>query len=173
MRKSTSSDVAVGTSKFRKWILCIVGVLPLLCLSRSVAEGAGCKDTLSVRLGHTTETQADEEKSSAKAREFIWRHWTEKRCGKLLVRALSKEGVESTSHEKIQLLVGRAPVFIASISRSDGSTSSFHAYSVERVIPEVPYFAETARVVPTNKVIPPSQYRLRFRDKGGKLITDF
>jgi hypothetical protein len=143
------------------------------CLPRFVAEESTCKDTLSVEIGGIDQTQEHYDNSSAKAREFIWRHWTERRCADLFVRAISKEGVESESHDKIELLAEGKPVFVASISRSDGSSAYYKAFMIERVIPEVPYFVEKAKVIPADRVMAPSEYRLRFRDKDGKTITSF
>jgi hypothetical protein len=97
----------------RKWILCAAGGVAFFCLPGLVAEEAGCKDTISVKLGGVGETQSHFVDGMAKAREFIWRHWTEKRCGKLFVRSVSKEGVGSDSHDEIEVLGDGNPVYIA------------------------------------------------------------
>jgi hypothetical protein len=132
------------------------------------ADHSDCRDILSVKVAPIdgNRVRAD---SFAKIREFIWSHWIEKKCGKLLIHAVSKEGVVSDSNDRIILEQGK-PAFIGAISRSDGSSSSFEAYAVERVSLEPPYFVEDAKLIPNERIVAPSEYGLRLRTKTAKLL---
>ena len=137
------------------------------------AEDTPSKESLSVKIGDLRESKDHNKADMAKAREFIWRHWLERKCGDLIVTAWSKEGVRTDSRDKIQLLDGNVPVLKTTLSRSDGSSSGYEGYEIERIKTEVPYFPDQAKAIPDDETVPPSEYRLRFRDKVGKIITDF
>jgi hypothetical protein len=149
--------------KLWKWALCTVALLQTTCLAQLAADHFDCRDILSVKIAAIDGTRARAD-SFAKIREFIWSHWTESKCGKLLIHAMSREGVVSDSND---------PAFIGAISRSDGSSSSYEAYAVERVSLEIPYSVADAKLIPSERIVAPSEYQLRLRDKDGKVVADF
>jgi hypothetical protein len=129
----------------------------------------------------------------AEARGFLWQHWSEKKCGELFLTTWSREGVRTDSRYKVGL-VQDAILLTVNLSRADDPSApvdglavpasgtvkktspentSYLAYSVERIKPEVPYDVATAKVIESTESLPPSKYRLRFKDKDGKVITDF
>jgi hypothetical protein len=118
---------------------------------------------------------------------------SEKKCGVLFLTGWSREDVRTDSRYKVGL-VQDAMVLTVNLSRTDDpsapvdgltvpalggikraapESSSYPAYSVERVKPEVPYDVVTAKVIESTKSLPSSEYRLRFKDKEGKVVTDF
>ncbi len=162
---------AVRSRKPWIWALCTAALLQTTCLAQLAADHSDCRDILSVKIAAADGTRVRSD-SFAKIREFIWSHWTEKQCGKLLIHAVSKEGVVSDSNDRI-ILAGGKPVFIGAISRSDGPSSSYEAYAVERVSLGLSYSMADAKLIPSERTVAPSEYRLRLRDKDGKVIADF
>lgn len=151
-------------------------------------QDTDCKDTMRVEA-----RGADRATAKAEARGFLWQHWSEKKCGILFLTGWSREGVRTDSRYKIGLVQdamlltvnlsrtddpsapvdGLAVPASGSIKRAAPESTSYLAYSVERVKPEVPYDVATAKVIESTESLPPSKYRLRFKDKDGKVITDF
>jgi len=151
-------------------------------------QATDCKEAMRVEL-----RQANRASGKAEARGFLWQHWSEKKCGELFLTAWSREGVRTDSHYKVSL-VRDAMLLTVDLSRADDpsvpvdglavpasggiklaapESTSYLAYSVERVEPDVPYDVATAKVIESAKSLPSSKYRLRFKDKDGKVITDF
>jgi hypothetical protein len=157
----------------KRWarVLCTAALLQTACLAQSTADHSDCRDLLSIKISAVDRTLVPAD-SFATIREFIWSHWTEKKCGKLLIHAVSREGVVTDSNDRIILVEGKA-VFIGAISRSDGSSSSYEAHVIERVSPELPYSGSDAKLIPSERIVVPSKYRLRLRDKDGNVIADF
>jgi hypothetical protein len=172
-------------------LLCLLLLTPLFQGSMLLGEEADCKDLLRTEVPVLAEGRI--EKLSG-AREFLWRHWTDKKCGELFLTTWSKEGVRTDSHYRIEMTHPNATMLTVTLSRRDDptaavyalavpssgriertppETTSYRAYIIERVKPEVPYFVEKAKLIPKDKVVPPSKYRLRFRGEDGKVITDF
>jgi hypothetical protein len=162
-------------------------------LSPIMAQENGCKDSLTVRLEGEPHSQTHLQ-AWAKAREFIWSHWRQRTCADLLLTAWSREGVRTDSHYKIELVGQNVTVLSVTLARADDPSApvyglavpasgripavlpenrSYQAFVIERVKVRVPYFVEKAKVIPDDKVVPSSEYRLRFRDKDGQVITDF
>ena len=123
----------------------------------------------------------------AEARGFIWEHWVNHRLAKVIVTFRSLEGEPSTSEMFVEpddagvwhlsttierkLIDRRAfsdPKFKGTIEQTD----KYEAYIIERI--EVPSNGLSERIVisPDLKRGPES-YVLRFRDKEGRVITEF
>jgi hypothetical protein len=90
----------------------------------------------------------------------------------LIMTGWSKEGMRTDSREEIRLSDG-TPIYKATLTRSDGSHSVWEAHSIERIRADVPYFRSQARAIPDQEPVPPSGYKLRFKDSQGRIITDF
>jgi hypothetical protein len=159
--------------------------------SRAICgEDPGCKDSMRLEL-HWTDRGGPK---NADARAYLWQHWSERKCGELLLTTWSLEGVRTYSRFEITPVQPDAVVLTVVLSSADDpsaridglavpasgrikppppETTSYQAYTVERVKPEVPYVVATAKVIQGHESLPPSKYRLRFKDKDGKVITDF
>ena len=159
---------SASLNKFRL----IASVLPLIVLVAGIrAEEAICTDHLSIKIGGAGESQKHFSESLATARDFIWSHWTQRRCAVLIMTAWSIEGVRTDSHYEIQIS-NNTPIYTANLKRSDGSHSAYEAAHIERVRVEIPYFRSKAKIIPDDDLVPPDKYRLRFKDKEGKILTD-
>jgi hypothetical protein len=184
--RSQSSWRLLGLG-FRLVFLCVLALVQFFQSTALAGQDTDCKDTMRLELH-----MADHGKA-AEARGFLWQHWSEKRCGELFLTAWSREGVRTDSRYKIGP-VQDAMLLTVNLSRTDDpsapvdglavpasgtvkktspESTSYLAYSVERVRPEVPYDVATAKVIENTESLPPSKYRLRFKDKDGKVITDF
>ena len=169
--------------------------LVVLCLMSQMWMGevlsgkdAVCGDTMRTELYFRDRNSA----KYAESREFLWPHWTTKKCGDLFLTTWSLEGVRTDSHYKITPVRPDAVVLTVTLARSanrsapaDGGAAplsrntgakesrqiAYSAYTVDRIDPSVPYDLATAKAV--QGVLPPSKYKLRFKDKDGKAITDF
>jgi hypothetical protein len=160
--------------------------------SALLGQEMACQDVLRTELRDISTRR----EKHAEARLFLWSHWSENKCGELFLTAWSKEGVRTDSHYKIETTHENRMVLTVTLHTSEDpngpvdalavtasghiarqpvndETSSYQAYGVERVRPDVPFILEKAKLVPTNKVVPPSKYLLRFRDKDDKVIADF
>jgi hypothetical protein len=194
MTRSASAVKSVRSPNLRKWILWIAALSHAFCVVSLFAEDTGCGDTLSVKLGDIGETHTHFVEASAEAREFIWLHWTERTCGELFLTAWSVEGVRTDSVHKVESIPGNTVVLNATLSRAnDPSTPvlalavpasghieamraesrSYQASTIERIEVRIPFIVQDAKTIPDATIIPSSQYRLRFRDKDGKVITAF
>jgi hypothetical protein len=167
-------------------VLALVQLFPSIVLA---GQDTDCKDTMRVEL-HIADRASGKE---AEARGFLWQHWSEKKCGELFLTTWSREGVRTDSRYKVgpvrdaMLLTvnlsraddpsapvdGLAVPASGSVKKTAPESTSYLAYSVERIKPEAPYDVATAKVVESTESLPPSKYRLRFKDKDGKVITDF
>lgn len=173
---------------FCRLFLCVLALMQFLPSTALAGQDTDCKDTMRVELH-----QANRASGKAEARGFLWQHWSQKKCGELFLTGWSREGVKTDSRYKVGL-VQDAMLLTVNLSRADdpsapvdglavpasGSimravpeSTSYQAYSVERVKPEVPHDVATAKVIESAESLPPSKYRLRFKDKDGKVITDF
>lgn len=164
----------------------------LLFLPTSLLSGQenGCNDEIHVELHPSNEGRGRD----LEAREFIWEHWLEKKCGKVLLTAWSREGERTDSKYEIKASGRGAMILKVDITRyrnavsvADGrslSTSvevpttmrdliSYAAVNMERVLPKAPYSVTTAKVIRGDSHLSPSKYRLRFKDKEGIVIGDF
>ena len=180
-------------AKFQRWILRIA-LSQVLCIVSLFADNTVCRNTLSVKLGGTGETQTHYVENAAKAREFIWLHWTHRTCGELFLTAWSKEGVRTDSVYKVELTRGNTVVLNVTLSRTSDSsasvlglavppsgrvesvepeTRSYQATTIERIEVKIPFIARDAKTIPDAKTLPSSEYRLRFGDKDDKVITSF
>lgn len=155
------------------------------------AQPLECKDVLHTEWPITDTSWREK---VAGAREFLWRHWSDKKCAELFVTAWSREGVRTDSHYSIEAVDSNTMTLRVRLSRKDdpsapvdalaappsgriaraaAETHSYQAYTIERIEVKVPFIVETAKTIPDDKVLLPSKYRLRFRDKDGTVITDF
>jgi hypothetical protein len=169
--------------------LCAVATVQFVPSTALAEQGTDCKDTMRLEL-HMADRASGK---AAEARGFLWQHWSEKKCGELFLTTWSREGVKTDSRYKIGL-VQDAMLLTVNLSRTDdpsapvdglavpasGSakktapeSTSYLAYGVERIKPEVPYDVATAKMIESTESLPPTKYRLRFKDKDGKVITDF
>jgi hypothetical protein len=192
-RRCSLSDQSQGSWRLPGlgfcWVFLFVLALVRLFPSTALAgQDTDRKDTMRVEA-----RGADRAIAKAKARGFLWQHWSEKKCGVLLLTGWSREGVRTDARYKVGLVQdamlltvnlsraddpsapvdGLAVPASGSIKRAAPESTSYLAYSVERVKPEVPYDVATAKVIESTESLPPSKYRLRFKDKDGKVITDF
>jgi hypothetical protein len=172
---------------FRWLFLCVLALVQFFPSAALAGQDTDCKDTMRLELH-----MADHGKA-AEARGFLWQHWSEKKCGELFLTTWSREGVRTDSRYKIGL-VQDAMLLTVNLSRTDDPSApvdglavpasgtvkktspenrSYLAYSVERIKPEVPYDVATAKVIESTESVLPAKYRLRFKDKDGKVITDF
>src|SRR6266496_2413583 len=169
-------------------LLCVLALVQFFPSTVLAGQDTDCKDTMRVEARWPHRTIA-----IAKARGFLWQHWSEKKCGALFLTTWSREGVRGDSRYKVDLvqdamlltvnlssaddpsapLDGLAVPASGSIKRAAPESTSYLAHSVERIKPEVPYDVATAKVIESTESLPPSKYRLRFKDKDGKVITDF
>jgi hypothetical protein len=193
-RPSFPSDRSQSTWRLLRigfrWVFpCVLALVQFFPSAVLAGQDTDCKDTMRVEL-HMADRASGK---AAEARGFLWQHWSEKKCGELFLTAWSREGVRTDSRYKIGL-VQDAMLLTVTLSRTDdpsapvdglavpasGSvkktapeSTSYLAYSVERIKPEAPYDVATAKVVESTESLPPARYRLRFKDKDGKVITDF
>ena len=152
--------------RFAVWALLLIALVAGL-----QAQDQACHDHLAIKIGGTGETQKHSSDSVAAARDFLWSHWTKGQCAVLTMTAWSIEGVRTDSHCEIQISNNNA-IYRATLKRSDGSQSAYEAAYIERVRVVIPYFASKAQVIPDEESLPPSKFRLRFKDKHGKVLTD-
>jgi len=179
----------ISTSSVRLILLCSAAVALLFLLQADLRAEQECGDVMRVELRASEGTTKHEE-----ARLFLWQHWIHKQCGSLFVKAWSREGVKNESQYQLQVIAAKRVMMSVQMSRANDpsapvdalavpatgvvqtaspETRSYEVCSVERVKPEVPFVLERAKPIPDNKVVPPSKYLLRFKDKNGKVVADF
>jgi hypothetical protein len=167
------------------FVLALMHIFPSTALA---GQDTDCKDATRVEAQGAKRAVA-----KAEARGFLWQHWSEKKCGVLFLTGWSREGVRTDARYEVGL-VQDAMLLKVDLSRTDGPSApvdglavpasggikrappvstSYVVYSLERIKPEVPYDVATAKVIESTESLPPSKYRLRFKDKNGKVITDF
>jgi hypothetical protein len=168
-------------------LLCSAAITQLFRCPPLSAQEATCRDVLRVSL----RPRERGDKDDLRAREFLWEHWSKKQCADLFQTTWSREGVKSEFHYHIspsERNTVRLTVNFSSLKDSSAvqglavpasgtvevpvpGPGSYEAYIVERVRREDPN--ATAIAISGVAYLPPSKYRLRFKDKDGKLITDF
>ena len=174
---------------FRPALLCMLA-LGFFANTGLSGNAADCGDTMRIEL-HVARRSSGKE---AEARGFLWQHWSEKKCGELLLTTWSREGVRTDSRYKIGPVQNDMMLLTVNLSRADDTSApvdglavpasggvkrtvaestSYVAFSVERITPQAPYDVATAKAIESTGFLPPSKYRLRFKDKDGKVITDF
>jgi hypothetical protein len=174
---------------FCRVFLCVLALGQLSPSTVLAGQDTDCKDTMRVEL-HMADRASGKE---ADARGFLWQHWSEKKCGELFLTTWSREGIRTDSRYKIGP-VQNAMLLTVNLSRADDPSApvdglavpasgsvkktapentSYLAYSVERIKPQAPYDVATAKAIESTESLSPSRYRLRFKDKDGKVITDF
>lgn len=121
----------------------------------------------------------------AEARGFLWRHWSEKKQGDLFLTSWSREGERTDSHYEIEVNQQGVPLLVVHLFRHTKSStqanktenmaseSLYRSHMIERVSPRTPYDIATAKIIHNAATLPPSKYRLRFKDEDGHIITDF
>ena len=127
-------------------------------------------------------------------REFLWKHWSAKTYGELFVVGWSREGVRSDIHfhlepvrdgsmvltvdiamlEDPEAVSGMAVTASGQVLKPSVENTDYKAFSIDRIGRlRAPFVMETAPALSDSKSLPPSKYRLRFRDKDGTVITDY
>ena len=118
-------------------------------------------------------------------REFLWTHWHSKKCGVLLLTAVSKEGDVSHSEYRISMVPVSMMQLKVAIIRDrvgyqgqviPGPEGGYEAYTIERVLSENPYGVgeeNKVTVLPNDAIVAPSKYWLRIKDWEGNLVTYF
>lgn len=174
---------------FSRLLLCVMALVHLFPNTVHAGQDTDCKDTMHVELRVADRASRKDDE----ARGFLWQHWSEKTCGDLFLTTWSRGGVRTDSRYRIRIVQdamlltvnlsrtddpaapvdGLAVPASGSVSKSAPERTSYLAYSMERVKPEVPYDVATAKVIESAEPLPPGEYRLRFKDKDGKVITDF
>lgn len=152
----------------------------LSCNKRSASN----VDTLTERLDNLA-TMEQREARVAEMRSFLWKHWIQRQPAKLFLTAVSKEGKVSHSEYTILLLPGNSLMLKVNGIRDrrgyQGQVipkpiEGYEAYTVERVLSKNPrgIGAEAAiTFVPTDAIVPPTNYWLRLKGWDGVLITYF
>lgn len=156
----------------------LIAFILLLTRASLDCQSPGCKDTLHAELSFLPRQPGSA--TVDEARDFLWRHWSERRCGTLFLTAFSREGQRTDSIYTLEPGPKEAMLLKVTLHRSavaqlhtPAETISNIANVVERVKPEIPSHVETARTIRGDDPLPPSAYRLRFKDEQGKVITDF
>jgi len=163
----------------------------LLHAAALLGQETGCTNVLRSEISGLREEGV---RKFAEAREFLWSHWLNKNCAELFLTTWSREGVRTDSHYKIEKIGSNGIVLRVTLSRKDdpsapvdglavppsgqiprtvSETDSYQASTIERIEVRVPFDVEKAKTIPESEVVPPSKYHLRFKDKDGKVITDF
>ena len=193
-RLRSLSDQTQGSWRFPGFgfcrvFLCVLALVQFFPSTVLAGQDTDSKDTMRVEI-HRADRASGKE---AEARGFLWQHWSQKKCGELFLTTWSREGVRTDSLYKIGL-VHDAMLLTVNLSRTDDPSApvdglavpasgsvkkvapertSYLAYSVERIKPEAPYDVATAKVIESAETLPRAKYWLRFKDKDGKVITDF
>jgi hypothetical protein len=115
----------------------------------------------------------------AEVRDFVWKHWRERRLGYVTFTKFSKEGESSKSDVfiepdqegswRVAVRVERVVVDRAS-KRRQRSAIEYSAYSLERIDPGLRVNAE-AIVIPDTAVKNSASYRLVLKNKDGTELT--
>ena len=152
----------------------------LIISSSCQAQAAGQRDTLVVKLDNSTEMK-ERRARTAEMRELLWNHWIKYREAKLLIEGVTKEGQETQSEYKIELLAGNVRVLRVSfkqgehwisgvrIPKSDGG---YQAYTLERVLSKNPHGIGTeanVTLLAPDAATPPTGYWLRIKHLDGKM----
>jgi hypothetical protein len=113
----------------------------------------------------------------ASVRGWIWSHWHEHRAGQRIVTMFSVEGRESRSRIGISRDCSGVWRIAYRIDRYAGrtiqETNQFEVYDVERV--QIPFDGNLDRqpTLAADKLVKPTEYRLVFRDRDAKILTQF
>jgi hypothetical protein len=141
-------------------------------------------DELTIKLDNLTRTNERDAKQ-AEMREFLWKHWIEKKPATVFFTAVSKEGKITHSQYRIWVLPGGKLMLKATFVRDrtgyQGQVipkrdSGFEAYTIERVQSENPFgVGPEAKVtaLPRDATVPRDKYWLRLKGWGDTLITYF
>jgi hypothetical protein len=142
------------------------------------------EDSLTVKLDNLT-SMSERTAKIADMREFLWEHWHNRKCGKLMLTAVSKEGSVSHSEYRISMIpVSTMRLRVTGIRDHIGyqgqviprPTGEYETYMIDRVISENPYgVGEKSKVtvLPDDAILASSKFWLRFEDWNGNLIGYF
>jgi hypothetical protein len=153
------------------------------CLVARAGQNMGCGHNSTIvgmsnpiRIGADVSAEERAEKL-ASVREWIWTHWRDHKAGQRVITMFSVEGRESRS----RILVNRDCSGIWRVTyhidryaeREIQDASEFEAYDVERV--QTPFSGGIDRqpTLGPDKIMKPTEYRLIFRDKDGRVLRDF
>lgn len=118
-------------------------------------------------------------------REFLWNHWRDRKCAKLVLKSISKEGKETDSHFEIKLLPSATLAMVVTINRArygyQGQVhwqedAKYDVYTVERVQSNNPYLLNPnskVEVLSRNSELPGSDWCLRFKGWGNEVVSFF
>lgn len=119
--------------------------------------------------------------TEAEIREFLWKHWHQRRLGHLVATWYSKEGEPSTSayfvepDEKgiwhIAITINRTLVERTGSKRQLQNTIEYDAYSIERVDVSKGTLGRSI-AIPEGETRSPQSYRLRLKDKHEEVLTE-
>jgi hypothetical protein len=93
-------------------IMCLLGV--------AKGQEAVCNDKLQLGLYYTDPMRSQKE---VEARDFLWQHWSGKKCGELVISAASREGDPSTSRYALSLTLSGNMLLTISSSQEHSDTA--------------------------------------------------
>lgn len=140
-------------------------------------------DELTVKLDSLT-SMKERNAKWAEMREFLWKHWVEKRPATLFLTAVSKEGKITHSQYRIAIPPGALLLQVRFVRDRTGyqgqvipkPDGGYEACTIERVQSENPYgvgAAAKVSVLPLDATVTPEKYWLRFKGWNDTLITYF
>ncbi len=156
----------------------------VLVLSGCERKREDCVAVLKIRLDNLSGMEQRQLKEVG-MREFIWNHWRERKCATLFLESISKEGKETDSKFEIKLLPAGTLAMVVTIKRARygylgqvfwHEEANFDVYTVERVLPNNPYFLSAnskVEVLSENANLSGSDYCLRFKGWGNEVVSFF
>lgn len=147
---------------------------------RGVSEEAQMQNPMQEKAGPyvigVLDTGEIRSKKEGLIRGFLWKHWKRRSRGSLVATWYSKEGVPTTSHFFVEPAESGQWVIRVRIDRG-GNASKTKPESLEVAAYIVGRLAAKRGAAPTEPIPesgnpPPSSYRLRLRDKAGKLLME-
>lgn len=172
----------------RQIVPLFLAVLCQLGSSALASENSTCNEKMVIRLGLDGRSQSGTsfDQSFDQMREFLWAHWNSKNCADLILSTVSKEGIKSDSHLKIERTQNDQMVLTTTSTSYGGfeppnappdktpRTHSSEAYEIKRVKTKSVFRKQVAPpAIPENETLPSSEYRLQFKDRQGEVIAYF
>jgi hypothetical protein len=129
-----------------------------------------CTDTLRIDFSNR-DLHSDRSAKMGRAREFLWSHWHDLKCGQLLVTGATKEGVGYESRYKVEVIKPYAAMLSVTISRfrrpnSPPQVISYEVFEMRRIKTRNKYW-DKAEPITDNVSLAGSQYLLQFATPEG------
>jgi hypothetical protein len=162
----------------RGFILILFATIFVSCEKQAATQA----DILVVKLGNDTPYEQRHAKPG-EMREFVWKHWIERKQCSLRLTTVTKEG--STNHAEYKVVVLPANTIMLKVTFIHDRigyqgqvipkpNEGYEAYTVERVQSDSPdNIGPEAKitVLHSDAVVSPADYRLRFKGWNGDLIA--